>query len=237
MPKVGIRVTCAACHRQKKPRGRSAPMGLIMCVPPDPGLVHYGCLGYDDAPFVGDLWPGETEEDFGYPCSDAGTKEMEAPMPTNPEVEMLRKALKHCQDTFGDQALEPRRREARNDSEQQVLDIAEIEGYGNLMSLLSSQWNAEVPGGGAFAVGTCIALARRCMAHVETALAAPAPKQKLRPMSEAPRDGRKLLAYALDRSPVIVWANRGEETVWTHSDGTIAPKWLLGWLDLPEVEL
>ena len=72
---------------------------------------------------------------------------------------------------------------------------------------------------------------------IQAALAAPVPKQKLRPMSEAPRDGRKLLAYALDRSPVIVWVNRGEEAVWTHSDGTIAPKWLLGYLPLPDVEL
>jgi hypothetical protein len=63
--RLGIAVYCAVCRHQKKPRGRSAPMGLRMC--------DMECRGYDEAPFVGDLWPGETEEDFGYPCSVNGT--------------------------------------------------------------------------------------------------------------------------------------------------------------------
>lgn len=70
----GIRVECKTCGRQKKPRGRSAPTGLILCEPPI--LSEYdGCNGYYDHPRVGDLWPGETAEDFGYPCTDTGTEE------------------------------------------------------------------------------------------------------------------------------------------------------------------
>jgi hypothetical protein len=63
--KVGIAVYCGTCGHRKKPRGRSAPMGLHMC--------DYECSGYDQSPLVGDLWPSETEEDFGYPCSSNGT--------------------------------------------------------------------------------------------------------------------------------------------------------------------
>lgn len=73
------------------------------------------------------------------------------------------------------------------------------------------------------------AMAMNVCAELAKVYHAPIPPAPLRPMSEAPRDGRKLLAYTLDRSPVIVWANRGEETRWTHSDGTMEPKWLLGW--------
>ncbi len=66
MNKIGIRVTCAVCHRQKKPRGRSMPVGFNMCEPES-------CSAYYCEPRVGDLWPGETAQDFGYPCSDDGT--------------------------------------------------------------------------------------------------------------------------------------------------------------------
>lgn len=70
--KTGIYVTCLVCHRQKKPRGRSAPMGMSMCE--DSSIFNpHGCDGYAQEPRVGDLWPRETEEDFGYPCSDEGT--------------------------------------------------------------------------------------------------------------------------------------------------------------------
>ena len=64
--KIGVRVNCAECGHQKKPRGRSAPLGVFMCEPE--------CSGYYREPLVGDLWPGETEEEFGYPCSDNGTQ-------------------------------------------------------------------------------------------------------------------------------------------------------------------
>ena len=67
--KVGISVECAVCGRRKCPRGRSAPPELYMC-------QREICEGYDKEPFVGDLWPGETEEDFGYPVSPHGTKEI-----------------------------------------------------------------------------------------------------------------------------------------------------------------
>lgn len=72
--KVGIRITCLICGRQKRPRGRSVPTGMIMCEPAwILGEIH-GCVGYFDQPLVGDLWPGETDEQFDYPCSDNGTE-------------------------------------------------------------------------------------------------------------------------------------------------------------------
>lgn len=65
--KVGIAVYCTTCTHRKCPRGRSAPPVLVMC--------DRECPGYDQEPRVGDLWPGETEEDFGYPCGSEGTKD------------------------------------------------------------------------------------------------------------------------------------------------------------------
>lgn len=67
--KVGIAVNCPVCHRTKKPRGRSGAIGLSLC---EPEL----CRAYYNDPKVGDLWPGETEEDFGYPISNHGIKEV-----------------------------------------------------------------------------------------------------------------------------------------------------------------
>lgn len=66
--KVGIYVQCETCGHQKKPRGRSAPMQMFMCRPDE-------CVGYELEPRVGDLWPRETEEEFGYPISADGTRE------------------------------------------------------------------------------------------------------------------------------------------------------------------
>jgi hypothetical protein len=66
--KYGIRVECAACRQAKQPVGRSAPMGSDFC--------NDECPGYDQPPHVGSLWPGETDEDFGYPCSDRGTRQL-----------------------------------------------------------------------------------------------------------------------------------------------------------------
>jgi len=42
-------------------------MGRLMC--------DFECSGYYEDPNVGDLWPGETEEEFGYPAGSDGTRE------------------------------------------------------------------------------------------------------------------------------------------------------------------
>lgn len=62
----GVSVQCAVCRHQKCPHGRSAPLGLVMCM--------RDCPGYVIEPHVGCLWPGETDLDFGYPCCDVGTE-------------------------------------------------------------------------------------------------------------------------------------------------------------------
>lgn len=64
--KVGIRVTCGICGRTKQPHGRSAPMASSYC--------DSDCEGYNENPRPGCLWPGETDEDFEYPCCDAATR-------------------------------------------------------------------------------------------------------------------------------------------------------------------
>jgi hypothetical protein len=66
--KVGISVHCKICGQTKKPQGRSQPMGAYYC--------DSECSGYYENPLVGDLWPGEREEDFGYPVVVWGTKEV-----------------------------------------------------------------------------------------------------------------------------------------------------------------
>ena len=63
--RIGVRVECTECGLQKKPRGRSGPP-MPMC--------DDECPGYSQEPRVGDLWPGETQEDFGYPVSADGTE-------------------------------------------------------------------------------------------------------------------------------------------------------------------
>lgn len=67
---VGIRVCCNVCGRTKQPRGRSAPLATAG------SLCDYECSGYASDPPAGDLWPGETAEDFGYPVSTNGTREV-----------------------------------------------------------------------------------------------------------------------------------------------------------------
>lgn len=64
--RMGVPVKCAVCGQTKKPVGRSAPFGWDSC--------DDRCKGYRQAPYPGSLWPGETEDDFGYPIGDAGTK-------------------------------------------------------------------------------------------------------------------------------------------------------------------
>ena len=68
--KVGISVECVRCRRTKAPRGRSvaAAMGNSMCTDDQ-------CKGYREDPKPGDLWPGETEAEFGYPVSSNATCE------------------------------------------------------------------------------------------------------------------------------------------------------------------
>lgn len=66
--RVGIIVRCAVCERTKKPVGRDDPLGSDYC--------GCECPGYRAKPYPGSLWPGETEEAFGYPVSVAGTKEL-----------------------------------------------------------------------------------------------------------------------------------------------------------------
>jgi hypothetical protein len=64
---VGIRVYCEKCKRQKAPRGRSVPITHASYCTWDQ------CRDYHEPPEPGDLWPGETEEDFGYPVSRHAT--------------------------------------------------------------------------------------------------------------------------------------------------------------------
>jgi hypothetical protein len=65
--KVGIAIYCTTCRRMKCPRGRSQPIYASYCE-----SLGY-CPGWEQEPKVGDLWPNETDEQFGYPSSDVGT--------------------------------------------------------------------------------------------------------------------------------------------------------------------
>ena len=68
LTKIGVRVKCLVCDREKAPRGRSISAAIYNSY-----CTRDGCIAYDAEPHVGDLFPGETAEDFGYPCSDVGT--------------------------------------------------------------------------------------------------------------------------------------------------------------------
>lgn len=65
--KRGILVHCSLCGLMKKPRGRSEPLGVEYC-------TSHTCCAYWDDPKPGDLWPGETDAEFGYPCGDDATE-------------------------------------------------------------------------------------------------------------------------------------------------------------------
>lgn len=69
--KVGISVDCQVCKMRKAPRGRSVPDALAN------GMCDRDCPGYYLEPLSGDLWLGETEEDFGYPIGPDGWVEMD----------------------------------------------------------------------------------------------------------------------------------------------------------------
>jgi hypothetical protein len=70
---VGITVYCGTCGKRKAPHGRSIPDI------PESGYCsrQSDCPGYDQEPLPGCLWPGETDEEFGYPCCDRATKPAE----------------------------------------------------------------------------------------------------------------------------------------------------------------
>jgi hypothetical protein len=55
---VGKRVICTTCNRTKKPIGRSAALEMAN------SLCDQECPGYNQPPYPGQLWPGETLEDF-----------------------------------------------------------------------------------------------------------------------------------------------------------------------------
>jgi len=57
---TGTAVECTVCRLRKKPRGRSAPDVMAN------SLCDHECEGYELEPKVGQLWPGETAEEFGY---------------------------------------------------------------------------------------------------------------------------------------------------------------------------
>ncbi len=60
MEEVGVAVYCAVCGRRKKPVGRSAPLEMAN------SLCDNECMGYNQEPYPGELWLGETREEFGY---------------------------------------------------------------------------------------------------------------------------------------------------------------------------
>jgi len=67
---VGIRVTCSVCGLTKAPIGRSISPATAA------SYCHHECEGYRKEPYPGSLFPGETEEEFGFPISNDGTKEI-----------------------------------------------------------------------------------------------------------------------------------------------------------------
>ena len=72
--RVGIAVYCSVCHRRKAPHGRSVPYALAgsLC---SEDMAEFECEGYRQEPLPGCLWPGETEEDFGYTICGHATEE------------------------------------------------------------------------------------------------------------------------------------------------------------------
>ncbi len=77
MMKTGIEVRCMVCGKVKVPRGRScSPIAWDSYCQPHHFDQGDGCDGYAMPPLVGDLWPNETAEGFGFPCSDNGTADI-----------------------------------------------------------------------------------------------------------------------------------------------------------------
>jgi hypothetical protein len=70
--RVGVAVTCTVCGNIKAPHGRSALSEMRYCQ----GFPVDYCRGYLEKPYPGRLWPGETEEDFGYISCTNATREI-----------------------------------------------------------------------------------------------------------------------------------------------------------------
>lgn len=54
------RVQCARCGKTKAPVGRSVPVAMYGA------YCTSDCSGFHDEPLPSNLWPGESESDFGY---------------------------------------------------------------------------------------------------------------------------------------------------------------------------
>lgn len=65
LPEIGRAVQCTVCGLRKAPVGRSAPLVLAN------SLCDTDCSGYSQEPLAGDLWPGESRAEFGYPKEQA----------------------------------------------------------------------------------------------------------------------------------------------------------------------
>ncbi len=68
--KVGIAVRCTVCGMTKAPIGRSCPDALA-----NSRCNSFDCEGYYTEPLPGSLWPGETEEEFGFPVGSNATED------------------------------------------------------------------------------------------------------------------------------------------------------------------
>lgn len=66
--KIGVHVWCKTCGRQKSPHGRSVAFESAN------SYCDEYCEGYRKDPQPGCLFPGETDEDFGFTCCDNGTR-------------------------------------------------------------------------------------------------------------------------------------------------------------------
>lgn len=86
---VGVAVNCTVCRKRKQPIGRDAPLGSYMCNPHD-------CEGYRQDPQPGDLWPGETREQFGYGSKLAPACEKYRE-PTLADAHKVRHAYLNCE--------------------------------------------------------------------------------------------------------------------------------------------
>ena len=67
----GVRVECVVCGKSKRPHGRSVPMEM------ERSLCSPECDGYNLDPQAGCLWPGETDDEFGYRSCKNATEETE----------------------------------------------------------------------------------------------------------------------------------------------------------------
>ena len=77
LERVGIAAECSVCGKRKAPVGRSAPREMSLCT--------WECPGYVQEPYIGSLWPGEWESEFGYPVGDRGTELREKQPPSGQE--------------------------------------------------------------------------------------------------------------------------------------------------------